>query len=392
LDSLSDVEKIFVVIAILYAIETLLWLRSGSDAFISIAGRFLYSGRCVTLLANDRGRLALGAPLPFDASFVAQGIPVSIGEEGVVGFLSCSPAEDNRSVSTEHFFDWQQLLQVKAEENQVRVGSDVLCTVRNYRDANLLANRLRHLAAVTDEVRPMKILDWTRIELDTQAIGDRVRAWHLQTKTLRLASTLLFLWIFVIGLVSYWGYVPGASDPLFLVAYLAMSFCLWWFIVWRVYWAHRFLYRENRLGRAKSVLMSLISPGVAMRAGDHVSRDLFQFVHPLALAFSILPVQAATERAKQVWRDLEYPAYPIIPEGMSKPAFAAVTAHRIRTQRYVENLIESCGVELGSITAPPTRSDESSVAYCLRCHSEFTRTDATCSRCGERPVVPFDMI
>ena len=387
LGSLSDIEKIFLVLVILYLIESVFWVRRGAAVFSSLAGRFLGSGRSFTVISNEVGRLVLSGPLPIDASFIAQPIPISISSDGVLEFLISCPNEPQRPIQTHRFFDWQQLQTTKAFENQVQVDELALCTVPSFHAARLLASKLVELARLPEQERLIGIAQWTASELDVEATSARIDQWRSQTRNLKRTNLTFFVWIFPFGFSYYSGIIPGSYHPYFLVGYLSGFFALWWWSVWRLYCDHRKLLPDHRLGRLKSVLTSLVSPGAALRSRDHLARELFTFNHPVTIAAALFPETMFVEYARRIWRDLEYPLLPIAPEEIGTSGIAVATEHHARTKCLVETLLKSKGLLVDELTSPPTRLDSTSIAYCPRCHREYTQSDAKCLPCGEREIL-----
>jgi hypothetical protein len=385
--TLSDIEKIFLVLAILYLIESVFWVRRGAAAFSSVAGRFLGTGQSFTVISNEVGRVLLSGPLPNDASFIAQPIPISIASGGVVGFLIHCPTESQQPIQTHRFFDWHQLVSTTAFEKQVLVEEQLLCSVQSFYAARLLASKLVELAKLPEQERRIEIDRWTASEFDTEATFVRIDRWRSQTRNLGRSILAFFIWIFPFGLTYYSGIIPGSYHPYFLVGYLTGFFGWWWWTVWRVYWDHRALLPDHRLGRLKSVLTSFISPGAALRSRDHLARELFTFVHPATLAATLLPKAMLVDHARRIWRDLEYPMYPIEPEGVDGAGSAVASVHHLRSKCLIEKLFQSKGLRPEDLTASPTPFDSATLAYCPRCLREYTQSDAKCTPCGERPTL-----
>jgi hypothetical protein len=134
--------------------------------------------------------------------------------------------------------------------------------------------------------------------------------------------------------------------------------------------------------------MVLLYPPAAIRACDALSRPQFERFHPLALASVVCPAPRLRAYAQKTLLDFRYPAGPLATEG--RPELAAVEQFtRATVLAAAEALLRRNGMEPEDITRAPEPADRTSLAFCPRCHSQFTRVDATCADCGNLPLTPF---
>ncbi len=392
---LNDVEQICLVIAVLYLIESCSWVRRGAVTFSSFAGRFPSFWQRFSPLSNEVGRVVLAGPLPGDASFVCQAIPVSVTADGVVGFLAQSPTEIRRPQQFERFFDWQALGEVRATDRQVRVHGDLLCIVHSENSARQLVGRLAVLAAMDPAERARHINDWIWSDFDLTGTVARIETFRAGTTRLRRTAMALFVWLLPVGLLLHYGVIPGISRPSVLTAYLAITFALWWWTVRNAWQCHRRLFPEGRRGCFRLAVTGLISPGVALRAGNHLARELFEFLHPATLAAALLAEPAFREFAGRVWRDMEHHACPHVPscagtKGHVARAAAIVAEHTARNRRFFLNLLAQTSIEISDLQTVPVGAAAGVAAWCPRCLSEFALAEASCPDCGDRPMARIE--
>src|SRR5262245_7679834 len=88
---MSDLELLFLILALLYGWECLCWLPRHTVAFTTWLGRHWQMTSPSTWLGNPRGGFVPAQPLPPLGSFLsAAQFPVSISPEGVLSYVSVS--------------------------------------------------------------------------------------------------------------------------------------------------------------------------------------------------------------------------------------------------------------------------------------------------------------
>jgi hypothetical protein len=80
---------------------------------------------------------------------------------------------------------------------------------------------------------------------------------------------------------------------------------------------------------------------------------------------------------------------PLCPAGAPREAEQTEAFFRQTVRTAMIRLAETAGLDVEQVLAPPPRPDMDTRSYCPRCGSGFTRTDATCSTCGDRPAVAY---
>ncbi len=389
LPALTDVEWIFVVVAVLYLIELVFWLPRGSSVFTSRWSRFVNLWPRRPFFGNDRGGLYLSGSTPLDAAIVATPLPFSIGREGLVRFVTATLVDGERLAWSQEYFTWEQLASVRTNDKQVVCDRRIVCEAYSAALARATSERLTTIAQASLVDRARLIEAWVKETYSVEAFRERFEQWREATQFLRFAAVVLMGWIFIVGGAIYARLVPGRDSTEVLIGYLAFLFALWWFDVLLVFRAHRHLAAADRIGRWKLVFMSLVSPVVVMRAADHLLRDSRGWLHPLTVVAAFANNRCPTAYASATYRDLEHSIVPEVPESLADPAQRAVAEFHLLQREMFVQLCRAQGWKIAELATEPERLDADSMAYCPRCLREFSRLDVTCQPCGHLAPEPF---
>jgi hypothetical protein len=381
MQSLTNVEQIFVVITVLYLIEMLVWARSGTYVVRSVFGKFqLQHSRA--FLSNDIGRLFFCGPAPWDAAFLMRPTPVSINRDGITNVCVASPASEQRPLVDERFVSIDDVNRITIEDHRLFMdGTDFCATQDKHQAKNILA-KLKHLATVPTDQRNHIIDSDLTASFDTGYVSQRIELWRRTTYRLRVFGTLMFVWLCVgVGLYFEW-YARYYKDDIF-VPYMFVLMLFWWNCVLRFYAAHRQLYPERRWERCLQLLVTFVSPASAMRASDHLARQLLTDSHPVPVLIALNAIDKMNFVAATC-RDAIYPI-PLEVEGESALEIKSV-ANEYHAM-YVERLrrcVEECQLSFEELTLPPSDLSEEALSYCERCHNEFIEREAVCGLCSDR--------
>jgi len=391
---LSDVVWIFVVLTSLYLFESLAWVPTGCVAFRSFFGRFRCPTRTIHLIGNEAGHLPSFGLLPTDATLVVEPCPVSVGHDGVVGYVVASLPEIETAAATGVHADWQSVGKMEVRERELRVNGQVLIRLATARSAGLLASRLRTIAAVADTKRAEAIERFIEEQFDCASVVQRIDGWRKATVGLKFASLALFIWIFPVGIARYQGWLPGFSDMQSLPLYLGILFLLWWAGVMGIVRAHRRLYPERRGQRWKYFFTAMISPAVVLRGVDHLGRGIIAMVHPVVVAEELCGASDVKNWAERISRDYRFPRASqsgslASDDWLSPTAKEIVDSYHRRSLQAWERFAARQGLDLTTGLLPPERDDPQAVSYCPRCHQEFAVIASQCDRCGDLATVEF---
>jgi hypothetical protein len=151
---------------------------------------------------------------------------------------------------------------------------------------------------------------------------------------------------------------------------------------------HKSLYLWDVKDRWSHLAMMVLSPPIAIRARDLLSRPLLDAFHPLAVAHVLLPKEDFFDFARRVMLDLSFPIAPVCPTEETGPQ-ETERWFRNRLWAAAENLIRQGGLSPEALLKPPVLAGEDSRSYCPRCRCQFTVTEGDCPDCGGLPLQPL---
>ncbi len=153
--------------------------------------------------------------------------------------------------------------------------------------------------------------------------------------------------------------------------------------------AHCRLYPDEKGDRRKHLLMFCLSPVDVIHARDKIALPLLGTFHPLAVACAAAPRGVFEELAHAVWRDLEYPAWPVCPVNDDGPR-QTEEWFRQHLQMAVAALLTQAALEPGQVATPPPPQDGTCRSYCPRCLGQFVIPQGQCDSCGGRPLLNWE--
>ncbi len=202
LEQFSNVEQIFIVVAILYAIEMLVWARGDSGVVSSFFGKFrLRTSRSV--LSNDFGRLYFSGIAPWDAAFVLQPLPISVNANGFTNVLTAAAGSNRRPNVRAIYLGFEDQPSLTLDTHKVLIGGQIFCTLPTAASARNFLRTLHQLSAAEPKERQQLISRLHFEQFDVEGVRSRIKAWDLNTKKLGWCSSFLFLWIFAAGPILY---------------------------------------------------------------------------------------------------------------------------------------------------------------------------------------------
>ncbi|HEX5221363.1 MAG TPA: hypothetical protein VFZ59_17495 [Verrucomicrobiae bacterium] len=383
---MSDVQLLFVVLAILYAWECLCWLRRGGVAFSSWLGRKWVARHPAALAGNQNGGFVFAAPMPpLGTLFVAHQLPLSFSPDGVLAFVAANVNSGWRPAQSGRFVPWSDVREARARGKKLLINGELLLHVATPGLARYLVSKIKRIAALRPDERVRAIQDLVQASLDVKAIEARRTDWHKQARPICWLANLLVVFSFGIVPALVWtlGFALTWLWLLLGLLGLALTTATWFAR------AHRGLYPDARDERFTHTLTIALAPTSAMRAHDTLSRPLLETFHPLAVASVLLEARAFNEFARRLLIDLRHPALPLCPNEQPA-ALAAENFFRQTSLVSTETFLVRQGIEPAALCRPPVLSDESSRAYCPRCETQFTSVDGRCTDCGGLALVAFE--
>ena len=383
---MSDVQWLFVVLAILYALECLCWLRRGGVAFSSWRGRHWAALHPAALAGNQNGGFILATPLPpLGTLFVANQFPLSFSAEGVLAFVATNVNPGWRPPQSGRFFAWSEIQDVRARGRKLLINDELLIQATTTGLARYLASEIKRIVALKSAERARAIEKMVIASLDVKAIEKRRTDWHKLARPVRWLANLLTVFIFGITPALIWSLGFALTWLWLLLGLLALT------VTTAILFAraHRELHPDAIDERFTHTLTIALAPTSAMRAHDALSRPLLETFHPLAVAKLLLSDSAFKRFARRTMIDVRYPQLPFCP---NEQPTAQTTEKEFRQilLAATEQFLTQHGLKLIELCRPPARSEESSRAYCPHCEAQFTSVDGQCADCGGLSLIEFE--
>ena len=369
---MTDLELLFLVLAVLYLWECTCWVRKGAVGFqtwLGVHWRIAHPG---TVLGNARGGFILANPLPpLGTLLLGYQQPVSVSKQGVLAFVSPGVNPGGRPPQSGNWLPWGQVQKIQPGGKKVLINGREFLRTASPGFAAQLAGQLRTLQELNAARREGAIRQLISDSLDTKALENRWNEFQKQTAGLRAVASLLFIYLFVGAPLIIRSFSLQRTWVALLLGILACT-CPASFFFRR---AHKQLYPKMEDERFTHLLLVLLSPVSAIRACDMLSRPLFEAFHPLALARVFCAKEQFREFARNLLLEMRHPSLPLFPA--TEPA-AAQTEQQSRTllRSEIEKFIERAGLVPDELLQPPAPTDETCRSYCPRCRAQFTSTSS----------------
>src|SRR5262245_8614317 len=126
---MSELQLLFLVLALLYGWECACWVRRGSVAFSTWLGRRWQARHPGDLLGNQRGGFIFAAPLPpLGAVLTASPFPLSLSPDGVLAAVATNVNPGWRPPQSGTFFRFDEVREVEAQGRKLFVNREPVLT------------------------------------------------------------------------------------------------------------------------------------------------------------------------------------------------------------------------------------------------------------------------
>ncbi|HEV2210719.1 MAG TPA: hypothetical protein VG167_18245 [Verrucomicrobiae bacterium] len=375
---MTELELLFLVLALLYLWDCACWLRRGSAGIRTWLGYRWQVVHPGTLLGNARGGFILAAPLPpLGSVFITHQLPVSLSPEAVLAFVPSSLNPGWRPPQTGKCIGWDQMLRVEARGAGVHVNGEPLLKAATPGLAAHLADTLRTLKELPLARRQAALQKLLHESLQSRLVAQRWQEFKLAATPLRLLTNGLFLYLFIAVPLSIGHFGLSGSWPVLLAVLVAFTVTI--AVAFRR--LHRVFFPEAEEERFTHFLIVLLSPVSAVRALDLLSRPLLERFHPLAVAQNFCQPRQFRAFAAALLRELRHPGLPTSPAGEPRAAEAEASWRKLCLSE-VESFLGENGIAPEELMRPPLLTEPGCVSYCPRCLAQFTSPTGVCQDCG----------
>jgi hypothetical protein len=382
---MTDLELLFLVLAIIYVWECGWWAKCGSVGLRAWLGSHWKIALPSRLLGNQGGGMIFASPLPpLGSLLVGYHFPASISAEGLLAFIPPSIDPARRIAASGQFLRFEAIQRVVADGKRVRINNQVILMAATPEFAIDLADQIERLHKLPITDRKRAIEQGIEQSFDLKEIEQRWNEFQVETQGLRLNTNFLFLYLFGILPLVLWRLGLSATWPWLLTGLLVCTLT----IALQFGRTHKRLYPKAEDERFTHFIILFLSPASAVRARDVLTRSLLEKFHPVALARTFCSDQAFEALAEQVLRELRYPALPVCPHPDPLAHAAERYAREFQLQT-LEHFLRRNGCRPENLVKPPPVADLSAKSFCPRCHAQFTMLEGSCQDCGGIQIIPF---
>jgi hypothetical protein len=373
---LTDMELVFLVLAVIYLCECVCLLRGEAVCFSSTF-RWYRPLRAPSFLGNADFGVVIPSLLPLGRCFVCEPWPLAISPRGIALGRAPSGSDGGRFVA------FPSIQMIQSEDRELLINGRAAARLASPEHAKHLAAVLREIAAAKD--RRQAIEKALQTACDVEAITKVVASITKTTVPLRFAGAGLFLLTFAVGPVLY--YVPEAASARAIWAF-GIGFAAFWFLTFTEYlFAAKALSRESVLRRIQHAAMMLLSPASAMRSADKLQRHALAAYHPLAVAAAICPKPARLELARATLLRLRHPL-PAERPPEDEIACGIEEWFHGRLAEQLQAAVCGAGLDASEILAEPDPLADAH-SYCPRCQMQYVLQEGTCTDCPGMPLRAF---
>ena len=154
---MSDLETFFLVLAVIYLVECVFWVRRDCVGFLALTDQQCRLISASSLPGNDLGGLLLGNPFPpLGAIYICQAWPVSISPVGVYSYIAQTVNPGDRPAQPAGYVRFEEIHTVADFSKETCVNVDTFVKVGSTKLASYLADLLRRLSTLSTEERGEK--------------------------------------------------------------------------------------------------------------------------------------------------------------------------------------------------------------------------------------------
>jgi len=382
---MGDLPGLLLVVAVIYGLECLVWVRLGAVAFSRYWGRRWQLRQPGNVAGNRRGGFLLAQPFPpLGAFFIARQFPISVSPEAMFSYVSACLNPVGRPPQAGQFFRFRDVRVIRADGKTVVVNDAPFFRAGSHVRARHLSRLFRRLQESPEERRATLIRQTLLETLDTKAITEQLESFRKHARPLRVFANILFGYLFVLAPLWVWQYGFGHFGWALLIGLFAQTATI--AVLFRR--AHKAMLPLGDEERFTAFLIMLLAPPTAIRAQDLLARHLLENFHPLAAARVLCPPGTFKAFARAVLLDLRFPMLPICPDNETSPC-ATEQWFRTAWLGAVEEFISDAGLSPTDLTAAPAAMDQENRSYCPRCGAQFITIAGLCPDCGGRSLEPF---
>ncbi len=382
---MTDLQLLFLVLAVIYGWECACWLRRGSVGFLTWFGQGWRVTHPGMLLGNQKGGFVFANPLPpLGTVLIGNQFPLSLSAHGLLAYVSTSINPAGRPLQSGKLIAFDDVKSVASSGRSIKVNGEFLLKAASPGFARDLAQKLRQLAKVPSAKRNGAIQSLVDSIFDAREAEKRWQQFQKISGRVRLVANSLFAYLFIFAPALIWNFGFSQCWLRLLIGLVAFTTVIS-ILFLRV---HRELYPAADDERFTHFLTILLSPATAIRAQDILSRPLLENFHPLTIAKVVCAREKFEQFVTEILRETRHPALPICPVPDGRAA-EIEQSWREMLLKGMERFCREAGLDLEQLSRGPAPGDATCRSYCPRCLAQFTVPSGHCVDCGGLETVSF---
>ncbi len=370
---MDEPQSLVAIVALLYLHECCVWLPPRAMCISSMLGIRPYRAFS-SVLGNSRWQLVLLNPLPWTLGFICESWPGCLHPQGL-GW------QDTDSV--DHVVPFDDIANVVCCDCVVQVSPDKGMRTSSPERTNFVRDSIARVLQSPRDEREAAIMRTLAQALDVPSVRLRWETFRIETLDLRRAATMFGLATVALAISLYWwGSFFGWLEK---CLYIFCIVILWLFTILEFRRAHACLYPKDRSNQFRLTSMLLISPIAVVRSADTLARPLFAEFDVIAVAAAMLPRKDLLALARHCLRQCRDPLHCDDLDPQVEEMWSWFKTHYAQQ---VESALSQEGIDREAVLKAP-RQDFDAIAYCPRCHGQYTRELESCPSCFGVPTISF---
>lgn len=384
---MTDGQLLFLIMALIYVGECLVWLPKGALACLKGMGSRARLKSAPSNFSSSKGGWVLASPFPpLGKVFVTRPLPVCLDENRFVIFTIESPNPGYRPEASSGIgFEWDEIERITRDGKKILVNGNLLLKESSPEAAFRLAEFLREIWKAEKSQRRSLIASQLERSFNESRVARLIRFWERKTISLRFWCNILLLLLF--GGIPACLIFYGPSLELLTCGLAALG--TMFLIAFRFLALYKRCYPGLGFDRWQWFFLILLVPQQSMRAHDLLLKGVTAEFHPLAVADIALPEESERrqETLGSLYRDLCFPLK--WDSQLATKEFETVSGYY---RDFLFPAVEKFGIRKGDEEKrwlEPVR-EEGEISYCPRCSERFLSEEVThCHDCDGIPVQAF---
>ncbi len=377
--------NLLLILAAVYLLECLVWLRRGGVAFTSWLGKMWQVRFPGLFFSNWRGGLVFLQPVPpLGRVLTCEQFLFSVSPEAVYSYSAVCVDPGWRAVQPAKLVLFKNIEKIESRAKEVWINSLLFLKCGSECHAGQTAFFLRQLNNMPAKKRVAEIDRFLDDSFDREKIAARLDAFRQESRTLQILSTLLFFYLFGATPLVFWllglrqSWIPLVAILLLQTVSISILFRR----------AHKRLFTTPNDDWFVPCLTAMLAPSAAIRVRDALSRHLLLGFHPMAVAAHLCSRSELQTFAARAVRDMRFPRLPVCPNEDFTAAEVEQSFRLLQLEK-VESLLRKEKIDVAAICRSPKPTESVHRAYCPRCEMQFVTTEGQCRECGGRSLQPL---